>query len=91
MGKKDINQGICCNVRNCVFNERGCDCNLERVNISRGEGGHHYCKSYVSLSDDLKPEMQEDLINTEAGEEYFDYKNLIDYVEKTDDEKEKAR
>ena len=81
MNKRDINQGISCNVRNCVYNERGCDCNLERVCISRGDGGNHYCKSYVSLSDDLKPEKEENLTNIEASEEYFDYKELIEDVE----------
>ena len=86
MNKKNINEGISCNVRNCVYNERGCDCNLERVCISRGEGGHHYCKSYVSLSDDLKPEAQESLINIEASDEYFDYKDLIEDVEETEKE-----
>lgn len=78
MYKKDINEGISCNVRNCVYNERGCDCNLERVCISRGEGGHHYCKSYVSLSDDLKPEQEEALINVEAGDEYFEFKDIVE-------------
>ena len=82
MDKKDINQRICCNVKSCVFNERGSDCNLEKVCISRGEGGNHYCKSYVSLRDDLKPEKENDLINVEAGEEYFDYKELIEDVAK---------
>ena len=86
MNKKDINKGISCNVRNCVYNERGCDCNLDRVCISRGDGGHHYCKSYVSLSDDLKPEQQEALINVEASEEYFDYKDLIEDVENREEE-----
>ena len=86
MTKKDINAGISCNVRNCVFNERGCDCNLEKVSISRGEGGHHYCKSYVSLDNDLKIEQNESLINIESGEEYFDYKDLIDDVEETEKE-----
>lgn len=86
MSKKDINAGITCNVKNCVFNEHGCDCNLERVQISRGEGGHHYCKSYVSLSDDLKPELQESLVNIESSEEYFDYKELIEDVEEVQKE-----
>lgn len=43
-----LNQGIICNVKNCVFNEKGCNCNLERVTISRGESEHHYCKSFIS-------------------------------------------
>jgi len=85
MNKKDINEGISCNVRNCVFNERGCDCNLERVCISRGDGGHHYCKSFVSLRDDIIPEKQESLINTEASVEYFDYKDLIDDIEEKEE------
>lgn len=86
MKSTDVNRGITCNVRNCVFNEHGCDCNLERVCISRGDGGHHYCKSYVSLNDDLKTEEQESLINVEASNEYFDYKELIEDVEETEKE-----
>lgn len=87
MKKHNINEGISCNVRNCVYNERGCDCNLERVSISRGNGGNHYCKSYVSLSDNFNLEKQESFINVEASGEYFDFKDLVNNLENTDKDK----
>lgn len=82
MAKKDINEGISCNVRNCVYNEHGCDCNLERVCISRGEGGHHFCKSYISINDE--EENTNTTLNVESGEEFFNYKNLNDITDKDD-------
>lgn len=43
-----MNKGVCCNVCDCVHNENGCDCNLNKITVSKGtENGHHYCKSYA--------------------------------------------
>ena len=53
---KDIYHGINCNVSNCVYNERGCNCNLERVCVSKGEGDGHFCRSYIPLVDKKEEE-----------------------------------
>ncbi|MBP3344961.1 MAG: DUF1540 domain-containing protein [Clostridia bacterium] len=53
---KDIKHGIDCNVSNCVFNEHGCNCNLERINVSKGKGENHFCKSYIPLEENKKEE-----------------------------------
>ena len=55
-----INNGVSCNVCDCVYNEDGCKCNKDKIEVSMGssnveastmEGGkskHHFCKSYIS-------------------------------------------
>ena len=53
---KDIYHGINCNVSNCVYNERGCNCNLDRVSVSKGEGDEHFCRSYIPLVDKKEEE-----------------------------------
>ncbi len=74
--KNDINEGIICNVKNCVYNEKGANCNLERVTISKGDGEHHYCKSFLPLNDE--DEKQESAnSNVESSDEYFDFNDLI--------------
>lgn len=42
------NRGVCCDVCDCEHNERGCDCNLAEIRVSKGETSenHHFCKSY---------------------------------------------
>ena len=65
---------IQCNVKNCIYNERGCSCNLERVSISKGSGKHHYCKSYLPLNEE---EKQDNNSNVESGEEYFDFNDFV--------------
>ena len=73
-----LNQGIICNVKNCVFNEKGCNCNLERVTISRGESEHHYCKSFIS-KEDSEAEKQNDLINSDFNVESSDESAINDF------------
>ncbi len=97
--KNDLNRGIICNVKNCVFNEKGTNCNLERVTISKGEGKEHFCKSYIS-SETSNSNL--DNINIEAGnditinensssnineEEYFNFDDLLEDVSTIDDAK----
>lgn len=82
----DINNGIVCNVKDCVFNEKGCNCNLEKVTISQGDIGHHYCKSFISQTNEednsvyksnLSSRINITKTNIEASEEdYFDFDNL---------------
>ena len=53
---KEMQHGINCNVSGCVFNEKGCNCNLERISISKGMGENHYCRSYIPLHDKKEDE-----------------------------------
>lgn len=89
---KDLNKGIACNVKGCVFNEKGQGCNLDKVTISKGSGEHHFCKSYISLDDEneynfpLENEERFHSKNVESGEEYFNFGELMDDIEeKLDD------
>ena len=48
------NSGVRCNVNDCVYNERGCDCNKLVIDVSMGEKSYlpndetpHFCKSYI--------------------------------------------
>lgn len=76
--KNDLNEGINCTVKNCVFNEKGCNCNLEKVTISQGDGSHHYCKSYISKNDEDIEDKKEATLNVESGsDEYFDFNDLF--------------
>ena len=49
----DCNRGVRCNVNNCVYNEDGCNCNKEKIEVSLGDGEpmpnglqKHFCKSF---------------------------------------------
>lgn len=49
-----INKGVCCNVKDCVYNEKGCNCNKMKIDVSLGDGEcmpngeqKHFCKSFV--------------------------------------------
>lgn len=51
----DCNCGVRCNVNDCVYNEHGCNCNKEVIDVSLGDGESmpnglqkHYCKSFIS-------------------------------------------
>jgi len=84
-----INKSIACNVKDCVFNEHGCNCNLDKVTISKGSGENHYCKSFIPLEDEKEydfPLENEERFQShhndiESGEEYFNFGELIDEVE----------
>lgn len=81
--QNDINKGISCDVSGCVFNEHGCNCNLDKVSISKGSGLNHYCKSYIPLNDEneyKKPLSSID--NVESGDEYFNFGELMKDIEK---------
>lgn len=52
--KTEINCGVRCNVCDCVYNEKGCNCNKMVIDVSTGEKSFlpegecpHFCKSYV--------------------------------------------
>ncbi len=64
----NLNKGISCNVSGCVYNEKGCNCNLERVSISKGSGMHHFCKSYIALNDEIEGNKK---YNVESGNDEF--------------------
>lgn len=72
----DLNQGVRCNVNNCVYNEKGCSCNKEEIEVSLGDGEpmpngiqKHFCKSFISRD---KCAYHSSRRNVEASEEYFD-------------------
>ena len=72
-----VNDGIICNVKNCVYNEKGSNCNLDHVTISKGDGAQHYCKSFVPLVEDQESDKHKHE-NVESGQdEYFDFDDLI--------------
>lgn len=85
--KNDLNKGINCNVKNCVFNESGKGCNLDKVTISKGTGENHFCKSFISLEDEneynfpLENEERFHTNNVESGEEYIDYGDVLDDIQ----------
>ena len=84
--KNSLNKGISCNVKGCVFNERGQGCNLDKVSISKGTGENHYCKSYIPLEDEreykfpLENEERFHSQNVESSEEYFDYGQILEDI-----------
>ncbi|MGN1201031.1 MAG: DUF1540 domain-containing protein [Candidatus Caccovivens sp.] len=52
---KNTNIGVRCNVNECVYNENGCKCNKEVIDVSKGtneplqDGDQpHYCKSFAN-------------------------------------------
>ena len=76
MSDNSINKGISCNVSGCVYNEKGCNCNLERVSISKGNGSHHFCKSYISLNDEVDEPRKYNIES--ANDEFFGLDDLQD-------------
>lgn len=51
-----VNEGVRCNVCDCVYNEKGCNCNKKTIEVSRGQDlpkdekpleCPHFCKSYM--------------------------------------------
>lgn len=81
--EKEVNNRICCNVKNCIFNEQGKDCNLDKVTISKGNGENHFCKSFISLNEnnveENKKNTQQNYI--ESADEYFDYGEILDDIQ----------
>ena len=50
----ECNSGVRCNVNECVYNEKGCECNKEVIDVSLGDGQpmsngkqKHFCKSFI--------------------------------------------
>ncbi len=55
---ENINKGVSCNVCDCVYNEKGCNCNREKIEVSQGNKSYlpddetpHFCKSYICKDD----------------------------------------
>ena len=51
---QDLNSGVRCNVKDCVYNEKGCNCNKDVIDVSLEDGEpmpngeqKHYCKSFI--------------------------------------------
>ena len=58
---ENTNNGVCCDVCSCKYNERGCDCNLEKIRVTSGDGlkkhicGSFECKEeFQDINDELK-------------------------------------
>ncbi len=76
----DCNCGVKCNVNNCVYNEDGCNCNKETIEVSLGDGEpmsngiqKHFCKSFISRDKcDCKDCHCTPRYNVEASDEYID-------------------
>ena len=85
----NINQGISCNVKECIYNEKGCNCNLDKVSISKGIGDEHYCKSFIPLHEERdydfplenEERFQSNNHHIESGEEYLNFSQLIEDIE----------
>lgn len=76
----ECNNGVRCNVNECVYNEKGCSCNKEVIDVSIGDGEKmpnglqkHFCKSFISKENkcDCHPCDCHAQANVEADEEYF--------------------
>lgn len=51
--KNKTNCGVNCNVCDCQYNEKGCKCNKQVIDVSMGDGKDmpngvqkHFCKSF---------------------------------------------
>lgn len=58
MNEENINKGVVCNVCDCVYNEKGCNCNRSVIEVSQSgkdfmpeDKTPHFCKSYICKSD----------------------------------------
>lgn len=52
--KEELNSGVRCNVSDCVYNDKGANCNKLVIDVSMGEKIYlpegetpHFCKSYI--------------------------------------------
>ncbi len=52
--KEELNSGVRCNCYNCVYNEKGSNCNKSVIDVSLGDGENmpngtmkHFCKSFI--------------------------------------------
>ncbi len=52
--QEGLNSGVRCNVKTCVYNESGCNCNKDVIDVSQGDGQPmpngekaHFCKSFI--------------------------------------------
>ncbi len=52
--REDLNSGVRCNCTDCVFNEKGSNCNRDVIDVSKGDGDlmpngkqKHFCKSFI--------------------------------------------
>ena len=52
---EELNSGVRCNVKTCVYNDKGCNCNKLVIDVSQGDGEPmpngekaHFCKSFIS-------------------------------------------
>ena len=59
--KEELNSGVRCNVGDCVYNEKGFNCNKLVIDVSHGEESFlpnnetpHFCKSYICKNSDYK-------------------------------------
>lgn len=45
----NTNDGICCDVCECVHNINGCNCNAKTIKVTKGEtNSAHFCKTYAN-------------------------------------------
>ncbi len=43
------NEGVCCDVCDCVYNQDGCNCKMKTIKVTKGNNNNaHFCKSFES-------------------------------------------
>ncbi|MBP1559257.1 MAG: DUF1540 domain-containing protein [Oscillospiraceae bacterium] len=52
MQNEKFNSGICCDVKNCVYHDKGCHCTAEKVNI----GPQHANTSADTICSTFRPQ-----------------------------------
>lgn len=47
MEKSENNQGVCCDVEECVHNVDGCNCEMNTIKVTSCKNNDaHFCKTY---------------------------------------------
>ena len=45
--EKQCNQGVCCDVEECIHNVDGCNCEMSSIKVTKaGTQNAHFCRTY---------------------------------------------
>ena len=52
MKQNQNNQGVCCDVEDCIHNVEGCNCEMNTIKVTTGKTENaHFCKTYECKDD----------------------------------------
>lgn len=52
MEQNQNNQGVCCDVEDCIHNVEGCNCEMNTIKVTTGKTENaHFCKTYECKED----------------------------------------